>query len=70
MNFLSLTNLLVKKVYDIYIANSLLNVNGQNMFVSLPSVFIFLQAIFYFDVLVVILIAFSFVRQFVKWLPD
>lgn len=70
MNFLSLTNLLVKKVYDIYIANSLLNVNGQNMFVSLPSVFIFLQAIFYFDVLVVILIAFSFVRQFVQWLPD
>ena len=70
MNFLSLTNLLVKKVYDIYIANSLLNVNGQNMFVSLPSVFIFLQAIFYFDVLVVILSAFSFVRQFVQWLPD
>jgi len=69
MNLLSLLNLALKFIYDWYLDGLIAKIHGQEQFVSIPQAAVFLETLYYIDVAVMVLVAFSFIRQVITWFP-
>ena len=69
MNLLSLANLALKFIYDWYLDYLIGGIKGQEQFVSMPQAALFLETLYYIDVVVMVLVAFSFIRQVITWFP-
>ena len=69
LNLLSLLNLALKFIYDWYLDGLIQKIDGQEQFVSIPQAAVFLETLYYIDVIVMVLVAFSFIRQVITWFP-